>query len=92
MVGQVNVVLLSQAQAKSEAARKFGRDSMFVLQAIEDAEAIKADDDALPSYMVDRSLWIFPSGCKPRQWSAKLLAFWYYRVSVDPCSYIQAFS
>ena len=54
---------------------------MFVLQAMEDAEAIPTDDDALPSYMADQSLCIFPKGCKPRKWSAILLAFWYYRVS-----------
>ena len=53
---------------------------MFVLQAIEDAEDI-ANDNLLPAYMSDRPLWLFPSGCKPRIWAAKLLAFWYYHVS-----------
>jgi len=54
---------------------------MFVLQAIEDAEAIDLGKDALPSYMSDRSMWIFPSGSRPRRWASKLLTFWYYRVS-----------
>lgn len=64
---------------------------MFVLQAIEDAEAIDLGDDALPSYMSDSSMWIFPSGCRPRRWAGKLLAFWYYRVSSQLAQHIPPF-
>ncbi len=72
-----------QGQAKSEAARRFGRDSMFVLQAIEEAENIETND-VLPAYMSDRSLWIFPANSFVRRLARKILAFWYYQVS--PCN------